>query len=192
MITHPFKTVLTLGTLFALLAAGTTPVVSASPGTGGAASPEAMAAAALKPFKQQLMSALVKGLKDGPASAITVCSELAPKIAGELSTAGVTIGRTSHRLRNPANAPEPWMAPLLEKYAADPGLDGPTLVPLPDGGHGYVEPITVRPACLACHGTEIDPEVKGQIADLYPDDRAHGFAAGDFRGLFWARIEPAE
>lgn len=192
MITTSSKTVLSFGVLFALLLAAATTAVSALSGPGEGTTPEEIGAAALKPFKQQLMSALVEGLKDGPVSAITVCSELAPQIARESSTDTVTIGRTSLRLRNPANAPEPWMEPLLEKYAADPGLDTPTMVPLAGGGHGYVEPITVRPACLACHGGEIDPAVKRKIDETYPDDQARGYDPGDFRGLFWARIEPAE
>lgn len=151
-----------------------------------------LGAAALKPFKQQLMSALIKGLKEGPESAIQVCSEQAPKIAAETGTDSITIGRTSHRLRNPANAPEPWMEPLLEQYAGDPGLTASTLVELADGSHGYVEPIIVRPACLKCHGETLARGVEAKIGALYPDDSARGFKEGDFRGLFWVKITPAE
>ena len=80
---------------------------------------KATGAEALKPFKQQLMSALVKGLKEGPGIGDPeVCKDQAPKIAAEAGADSITIGRTSHRLRNRANAPEPWMEPLLEKYAA--------------------------------------------------------------------------
>jgi hypothetical protein len=151
---------------------------------------KAAGAEALKPFKQQLMSALVKGLKGGPVSALEVCKDQAPKLAGEAGTDSVTIGRTSHRLRNPANAPEPWMEPLLEKYAGDPEMTAPTLVALPAGGYGYVEPITVRAACLECHGVTLDPAVEQKIDELYPADRASGFKEGDFRGLFWVKIAP--
>ncbi len=149
-------------------------------------------AAALKPFKQQLMSALVNGLKEGPEAALQVCSEQAPGIAAEAGSTGITLGRTSHRLRNRANAPAPWMEPLLEKYAADPGLTGATLVELEDGGHGYVEPITIRPACLKCHGETLAPGVEQKIDALYPEDAARGFSEGDFRGLFWVRMAPAD
>jgi hypothetical protein len=161
----------------------------AGPGEPG---PEERGAAALKPFKRQLMSALVQGLKEGPESAIEVCRDLAPKIAEQAATETVTIGRTSHRLRNRANAPEPWMEPLLQKYVQNPKLSAPTVVSLPGGDTGYVEPITVGPACLKCHGTDIDPAVRRKIDALYPDDEARGFESGDFRGLFWARIRKAE
>lgn len=149
-----------------------------------------LGASALKPFKQKLMSALVNGMKEGPEAAILVCSEQAPIIAAEAGSPGVTLGRTSHRLRNTANAPEPWMEPLLERYAADPGLSAPTLVDLEDGGHGYVEPIVVRPACLKCHGETMDPGVAKKIDTLYPEDAARGFKEGDFRGLFWVKMAP--
>ena len=36
--------------------------------------------------------------------------------------------------------------------------------------------------CAACHGTNIAPEVKAKIAELYPDDAAVGFKPGDMRG----------
>ena len=42
----------------------------------------------------------------------------APEIAAGLSTDGVRVGRTSHRLRNPANAPRPWMEPVLAELRA--------------------------------------------------------------------------
>lgn len=147
---------------------------------------------ALKPFKQQLMSALVKGLKEGPESAILVCSDQAPKIAAEAGTDTITLGRTSHRLRNQANSPEPWMTTLLTKYAGNPEMTESALVPLPDGGHGYVEPIIVRSACLKCHGEALAPEVQEKIVSLYPEDNARGFKEGDFRGLFWVKIAPAK
>jgi len=153
---------------------------------------KALAAESLKPFKQRLMSALVEGLKEGPEAAIQVCSDQAPKIAAEAGSDTVTLGRTSHRVRNPANAPQPWMTPLLEAYAGNLEMTEPTLVSLPGCGHGYVEPITVRPACLSCHGATLAPAVEEKIDALYPDDQARGFGEGDFRGLFWVRIDPAE
>jgi hypothetical protein len=154
---------------------------------------ETRGAEALKPLKQQLMKALVGALQDGgPGEAIKVCSEQAAAIAERVAPPGVTLGRTSHRLRNPDNAPAEWMKPVLAKYAADPALTGATLVPLEDGGHGYVEPIVTRAACLKCHGTDLAPGVAGKLATLYPDDRATGFAEGDFRGLFWARFAPTK
>ena len=46
----------------------------------------------------------------------------------------------------------------------------------------------MQPLCLTCHGTELDPAIAAQIAASYPADEATGFAAGDFRGVFWVEF----
>ena len=38
--------------------------------------------------------------------------------------------------------------------------------------------------CLACHGSDIEPQTAAAIRALYPDDEAVGFAVGDLRGAF--------
>ena len=144
----------------------------------------ARGAALLLPFKQQLKAALQSGMAEGPAAAIGVCRDEAPAIAAGLSTDGVAMGRTSHRLRNPENRPPAWTTTLLDRYVAGEASGAATVV-LPDGVTGYIEPITVQPVCLACHGSTLAPGVADSLAELYPDDAATGFAAGDFRGLFW-------
>ena len=53
---------------------------------------------------------------------------------------------------------------------------------------GYVEPIMVQPMCLVCHGEALQPGVAAQIDERYPEDRATGFKAGDFRGVFWVEF----
>lgn len=140
-------------------------------------------------FKSALMAALKEGMADGPGQAIGVCSIQAPELAAEMSVDGVRIGRTALRLRNPVNSPEVWMLPLLEDYhATGPGAE-PRSVRIDDATVGYVEPLYVGKPCLACHGETIAEEIKGQIAELYPDDRSVGFREGDFRGLLWVTIE---
>jgi hypothetical protein len=141
-------------------------------------------------FRAGLMDALKEGLRKGPAEAIEACRLAAPAIAASAGSPGVHVGRTSHRLRNPANAPKAWMKPLLDDYVAGRGLAGPRVVHLGDGGVGYVEPITVQPMCLTCHGPAVGAGLRERLADLYPEDRATGFAAGDFRGLFWVEFDP--
>jgi hypothetical protein len=148
----------------------------------------ARAQAALAPFKQQLQGALREGLGEGPESAIDACRIKAPRIAARLSTDEVALGRTSHRLRNPANAPEPWMKPLLDDYVARRDDRTPRAVRLADDSVGYVEPIYVQPLCLTCHGEDIAPSIAKRLASVYPDDNGRGFAAGDFRGLFWVKL----
>jgi len=148
--------------------------------------------AALEPFKEELRTALIEGLEAGPEEAIDVCRVLAPEIAGEASSKNVKVGRTSHRLRNPENAPKPWMEPLLESYSKTPDKSEPEVVRLEGGGIGYVEPIYVKPMCLACHGKTISSDVASRLDEHYPTDRARDFEEGDFRGLFWVEFADTE
>jgi hypothetical protein len=142
----------------------------------------------LAPFKSDLMKALSAGMKEGPAVAIEVCSEQAPGIARSLSVDGVRMGRSSHKLRNPDNAPPEWLEPVITAYAAGTLEMQPQAIALGDGRTGYAEPIIVQPMCLTCHGSELDAGVAEQIAELYPEDQATGFSAGDFRGVFWVEF----
>lgn len=151
------------------------------------------AQATLAPFKEQLVGALMKSLGEGgPENAIHVCRERAPEIAAELSVGGVRMGRTSHKTRNPANAPEPWVEPLLAAYLENPTEMKPKAVYIDDATVGYVEPIYVMPFCLSCHGLRVDPELLAEIQSVYPEDKATGFKADDLRGLFWVTIPRAD
>ena len=151
----------------------------------------ARGAAAIEPFKRELQQALLDGLSEGAVEAVGVCRLEAPKIALAYSREGVRVGRTSHRLRNRANAAPAWVQPILDEYRKDASSRSPRDVMLPNGRVGYTEPIVAKPLCLTCHGQSLDPAVAARIEELYPDDRAVGFAAGDLRGVFWAEL-PAE
>jgi hypothetical protein len=139
----------------------------------------------LAPFKQDLKKALQSGLAEGPAEAIQVCRVKAPEIAKALSVDGVRMGRSSHRLRNPDNTAPDWVGPIMQRYLDVPTKREPRAVELAENRWGYVEPIVVQPLCLNCHGSELAPDVAAQVSELYPEDRATGFEAGDLRGVFW-------
>ncbi len=151
---------------------------------------EARAKAATGTLKASLMGALQGAMKDGgPAAAVTACNTRAPEIAEAAATADVKVGRASSKLRNPNNAPAPWLEPLLAEYAARPAAEAkPKVVELEGGAFGYVEPLYVGGVCLTCHGTPetIPDAVKSRLATLYPKDAATGYGAGEFRGLVWA------
>ena len=102
------------------------------------------------------------------------------------------MGRTSHRLRNPANSAPDWVDVALRTYLDENTDRAPRVVPLPDDREGYVEPIMVKPFCLACHGEILAPDVAAQIKELYPDDEATGFEVDDLRGVFWVEYPAAE
>jgi len=139
----------------------------------------------LLPFKKELKSALLSGLEQGPVEALSVCREQAPDIANSLMQEGIRLGRSSHRLRNPDNVSPEWVRPAMRAYLDDGSNRAPYVVPLAEGRWGYAEPIIAQPLCLTCHGEAIPPSVTERIEELYPEDRAVGFKAGDLRGVFW-------
>jgi hypothetical protein len=144
-------------------------------------------AAVVARVREDLGKALRDALAQGPEQAIDVCRVEAPRLAQAAGGAGVSVGRTSHRLRNPANAPEPWMQPLLEEYRlSEPAPGSFRSVDLGPRGTGYVEPIYLQPLCATCHGEAVAPDLLARIRERYPEDRAVGFRVGEFRGLFWA------
>ena len=145
----------------------------------------------LAPLKIELKQALMAGMQHGPLSAISVCKDQAPAIAASLSVDGVEIGRTSHRLRNPANSAPDWVDPILKEYLGEESDRAPTVVSLENNRQGYIEPIVVAPLCLACHGKTLAPDVAAHINEAYRDDEATGFDVGDLRGVYWVEY-PAE
>jgi hypothetical protein len=153
----------------------------------------ARAAGALEPLKRELRSALIGALKEGgPERAIEVCQLRAPEIARLTSTGGAVLGRTSHRVRNPENAPEAWMSVFLEEYLANPDDNEPRAVRLASGEIGFVEPIRMKGICMQCHGDRIKPGVNARLQALYPEDEATGFMKGELRGMFWVKLPPDE
>ncbi|MDJ0711519.1 MAG: DUF3365 domain-containing protein [Woeseiaceae bacterium] len=148
----------------------------------------------LAPFKADLKAELVAAMQIGPVEAIAACKTAAPQIAASLSVDGVRMGRSSHKLRNPDNAPPAWLEPSISVFSAIRNQrQGETLVEglvveLDGGRHGYAEPIFMQPLCLACHGESLAPDVAAKISELYPKDQATGFRDGDFRGVFWVEF----
>jgi hypothetical protein len=153
----------------------------------------ARAAGALQPLKRELRTALIGALEEGgPERAIEVCQLRAPEISRLTSTGDAVLGRTSHRVRNPENAPEAWMSVFLEEYLVNPDDNEPRAVRLASGEVGYVEPIRMKGICMLCHGDRIKPGVNARLQALYPEDEATGFKKGELRGMFWVKLRPDE
>jgi hypothetical protein len=141
-------------------------------------------------LKAELQAAIAAG---GPPNAIAVCHERALPIASELGTeSGWTLGRTSLRVRNPANAPDAWEQATLTNFAtrieageAPASLQAHTLVNGTDAQEfRYMKAIVTQDVCTVCHGTDVAPALALQIKRLYPDDQATGFRTGELRGAF--------
>lgn len=142
----------------------------------------------ITPVKQNLIASLSAGLAESPQQAVSACRLEAPAIAARFSTDSVTIGRTSHLLRNPANVAPNWARPLLEEYVNNPSVMSPRAVQVGQSEVGYVEPVLMAPLCVSCHGATIDSTLQSTIRELYPNDEAVGFGEGDFRGVFWIKF----
>ncbi len=167
-----------------------TPAYAAGEAPARLASGIKAADAAISALQRRLAGRLVEEMKaGGPARAITVCRDEAPGIAVETARVrGVRVGRTSHRLRNPANAAPAWAEPFVAKGAGRKAVGvQPTVVDLGDRV-GVLRPIATAGVCLQCHGPAggLSAEVRGYLETAYPADRAIGFEEGDLRGFAWA------
>ncbi len=147
------------------------------------------AALALGPVKAQLKQALQTSMTEhGPVKAIDACALKAPEIIAEAGNSGLEVGRTSHKLRNQANAPEGSLETWLKFHQQTPAPDMTHAEITDDGKVLYAEPLFVAPLCLTCHGENVPAEVKQELDRLYPEDQATGFKENDFRGLIWIKM----
>lgn len=120
---------------------------------------------------------------------LALCGPEAKAIAERVAAdQKVQVGRTSFRLRNPANAPPEWAAP----FVAD-EVEEEVYVRHADGRVGALFPIRMQTTCTVCHGEpdRMDEGVKALLAQHYPDDRATGFAYPGLRGYVWVMVPPA-
>lgn len=142
-------------------------------------------------LKGELMAAIEAG---GPVNAIGVCNEKAPQIALDAPTDPAwTIGRSSHKLRSPDNAPDAFTAAAIADFVArEAAGEAPAdLVKaeiVEENGtrmFRMVKAIPTGEACLNCHGGDnVKPAVVEKLAELYPGDQARGFQQGQMRGVF--------
>lgn len=152
------------------------------------------ALALTREYGAALQGALKGALENaGPVGALEFCGKEAPGIAQEASKrSGWTIARTSLKPRNPKSKPSDYEKQVMEEFAAS--LAGGT--PLAslrraevvyESGERvfrYMQPIPTTEMCLTCHGSDLKPEVSARIKELYKDDKATGYSAGELRGAF--------
>jgi hypothetical protein len=146
-------------------------------------------------FMQELVSALKKEMAEGgPAGAVSVCSDLAPAIAGRISReTGWRVTRVGTRVRNPLlGMPDAWEQKVLldfEKRAVKgediDKMSYSEVVNEPSGKFfRYMKAVALKAQCLACHGPDeqIAPPVRVILKERYPHDRAINYKVGDLRG----------
>ncbi len=168
------------------------PLVVEQPDTG----PEVKTSRAIaRKFGDALKEALQQAMQSGgPVNGIAVCHEKAGQIAADLGQKQeMLVGRTSLKLRNPANAPDNWELAVLKQFEARKAQSEPVdkleFFAVIDDDQGkktfrYMKAIPTTGLCLSCHGENIDPTVDAKLKELYPNDKARGFKEGELRGAF--------
>ena len=147
-----------------------------------------------------LKSALQAAMKEqGPLGALHVCHDEAQVIGERIcDEQGLTVGRTSDKVRNPANRPDSWEKAGLDAFATriaagekPKDLEMWATVTDPSGARTfrYLKAIPTAPLCLKCHGGDLDGELAAKLTELYPEDQARGFAMGDMRGAFTVKMD---
>ena len=157
--------------------------------------PHASDVALAKQLASELKTALTEALKVSAENAIEVCNTRAPQIAATIAVENeALIGRTSLRVRTPANAPNAWQREVLEMFQrrhadGEPvsSLEYSTVVETADGHteRRFMKAIPTEPLCVTCHGRQLAPALQRAIAAKYPEDTATGFDVGDLRGAVY-------
>jgi hypothetical protein len=143
-------------------------------------------------LEERVLRALTEG---GPVGAVDACHLEAPGLTAEVSRGrGVRAGRSSLRLRNPANAGPDWVQAWLTAQGERPAEGLAPVVQVASTAEGKVsrriQPIAIKPPCLLCHGepAQVAPEVRAALRERYPQDQALGYRLGDLRGALWVEI----
>lgn len=143
----------------------------------------AIAAASFTALSGRLMAAIKQG---GVSEAVQYCNVAGLPLMDSLSQAHeVSIRRTSLKVRQPKDMPTVAEKKALDQYHAQ-FAAGEVLKPFVENNTFYA-PILVSEACLKCHGQlgeTLKLEDYDLIKQLYPEDEAIGYVAGDLRGIW--------
>ena len=154
---------------------------------------KAVAQATFEALSSELKARMQAG---GPVAAVEYCQLAAYPLTDSMAqTHEAVIRRTSHRYRNPANAPTSAESATMDAYLSmkDNGSElQPQIYALGTDSVQFFAPIVTKPLCLTCHGIEgetLNPELAAHIRSLYPEDQATGFGEGDLRGIWSIKMK---
>lgn len=143
---------------------------------------------AKKVIKNALKNAINEG---GLEYALEFCNVNAMPITDSVSmNEHVQIRRLAKKYRNPLNETDVNESNIYKTYVIK-WINGDYLNPMIIPGNNnhpvYYDPMLVEEFCLNCHGKvgeQINPELAKKIAELYPNDKAIDFKAGELRGMW--------
>jgi len=159
------------------------------------------ATAAAGAYMKDLKAILVAEIqKNGPESAVNICSDTAQKFTKHYSaTKKMQIRRVSFMNRNEANVPDQseimWLKEF-ENMMKDGSFNKDTvLYRVEKSGRErmlhLVKPIILAEECVVCHGSDeqIPEGIKKIISEKYPNDKAKNFKPGDLRGAVSVKVK---
>lgn len=158
----------------------------------------AIAGAVAQGLAQRLQAQLKE---EGAVGAIDFCSMTALALTDSLAATqgpGVSIKRTSTRIRNPRNQPDAHEQLALAWFdsarAATGEIPQSYVQAVSAEEVRFYKPLMIAPFCTQCHGSseQIEPRVQKLLSERYPEDRAVGYKAGDLRGAIRVSMPRAD
>ncbi|MCE9637745.1 MAG: DUF3365 domain-containing protein [Planctomycetes bacterium] len=140
---------------------------------------------------RELKAAIAAG---GAVNAVNVCGDTALRVAKEFAAEGVSMRRTSLKLRNVANAPDALERSVLDRWSSELPKVPESVAEVVDGPQGreyrFVKPIFVQGICVDCHGKPgaLNEGVAAALSGKYPADQATGYLEGELRGAISVRM----
>jgi mono/diheme cytochrome c family protein len=140
--------------------------------------------------KELLGKSLMTAMQQqGPEHALVFCNEKAIPLTDSMSKQyKAEIKRVSDKSRNPNNAATAEEVVILKQFQLeiDAGIESQPVLKEKMGRVHFYYPIITNTMCLKCHGNEMDmsPAVVQRIIQLYPMDKATGYAENQVRGIW--------
>lgn len=142
-----------------------------------------------------LRSALTGNIaKNGIAKTVEYCNVNAYPLTAVYAGNGISVRRSSKKVRNPENNPDSLELTVLNQFestiAAGDSLKNVVLHS--NGSYHYFKPILLQSMCMNCHGEpgkNIPRDVMKVIREKYPSDKAVGYTDGQLRGLWHVMVK---
>ena len=135
--------------------------------------------------------------KDGVMKTLDFCADEAYNITQKVNKKlpkGIRVKRISAKYRSPVNAPKGNELAVLESFeklkSSNVVMPKQLVEQVDEKTFKYYKPLFINnKACLECHGTIKDVELRRAIADKYPIDSANNYELGDLRGAVVVTIK---
>lgn len=141
-------------------------------------------------LRKELLSAISKS----PEDAIEICSKKAQSITKSIEKkTGYKVKRATFKYRNQLNKPDKHEEEALKIFESSNPMPNYYIQKVKEGRtevYRYYKPLKVEGVCLMCHGdkSSMNENIVKKIEKIYPNDKAHGYKADEFRGVIRVSI----